>query len=62
MFALKVGEVSAPIKTRFGYHVIRLDDRRAAGANRSLRPVVKIRERLATARADTIARREAASC
>jgi hypothetical protein len=59
VFALKVGEVSAPIKTRFGYHVIRLDDRRAAGAKPFAEARRGIRERLATARADTIARREA---
>jgi parvulin-like peptidyl-prolyl isomerase len=59
VFALKVGEVSAPIKTRFGYHVIRLDDRRAAGAKPFAEARREIRERLATARADTIARREA---
>ena len=27
-FALKVGEVSRPVRTRYGYHIIRLDDRR----------------------------------
>lgn len=27
---LKVGEISAPVNTRFGYHLIRLDDRRTA--------------------------------
>jgi parvulin-like peptidyl-prolyl isomerase len=26
-YALKVGEISAPVKTQFGWHVIRLDDR-----------------------------------
>ena len=28
-YALKVGEISAPVKTQFGWHVIRLDDRDA---------------------------------
>ena len=31
-FALKVGEISAPIKTDFGWHVIRLDDRKMGTA------------------------------
>jgi peptidyl-prolyl cis-trans isomerase C len=31
-FALKVGEVSTPIKTDYGWHVIKLEDRKAGGA------------------------------
>ena len=30
-FSLKVGEISAPVKTTFGYHIIRLDARTAPG-------------------------------
>jgi peptidyl-prolyl cis-trans isomerase C len=30
-FALKVGEVSAPVKTEYGWHVIRLEDRKSGG-------------------------------
>ncbi|MDE2444594.1 MAG: peptidylprolyl isomerase [Alphaproteobacteria bacterium] len=31
-FALKQGEVSAPVKTEYGWHVIRLDDRKMGAA------------------------------
>lgn len=31
-FALEVGEVSDPVKTEFGWHVIKLEDRRTGGA------------------------------
>ncbi len=31
-FALKVGEVSAPVKTDYGWHVIRMDDRKMGSA------------------------------
>ncbi len=30
VFSLEVGEISAPVKTNYGYHIIRLDERRSA--------------------------------
>ena len=58
-FALERGQVSTPVKTSFGYHLIRLDDRKAART----RPFNEVRReiftRMAGARADTTARRSA---
>ena len=31
-YALEVGEVSEPVQTEFGWHVIKLEDRRTGGA------------------------------
>jgi peptidyl-prolyl cis-trans isomerase D len=45
LFGMKVGELSDPVKTQFGYHIIRLDEVRAA-AGRSFEDV---RAELATA-------------
>ena len=38
-FAMKPGEVSDPVKTEFGYHVIKLIEKRAA----SQRPLAEVR-------------------
>ncbi|HVN75246.1 MAG TPA: peptidyl-prolyl cis-trans isomerase [Thermoanaerobaculaceae bacterium] len=39
-FGLKPGEVSDPVKSRYGYHIIQLEERRAA----SVRPLAEVRE------------------
>ena len=41
-FALKVGEVSLPVKTQFGWHIIKLEDRRQS----SMPPFAQIKERI----------------
>ena len=41
-FALKVGEVSQPVKTRFGWHLIKVEDRRES----SLPPYAELKDRI----------------
>lgn len=41
-FALKAGEISAPVKSQFGWHVIRLEERR----NRPVPPFDQVKDRL----------------
>ena len=43
-FALKVGEISAPVKSSFGYHIIKLDDKKAAAT----RTYEEVREDIAS--------------
>lgn len=43
LFTLKKGEVSAPVRTRFGFHLIRVEDRKDAGLMtfEEVRPVIR---------------------
>jgi peptidyl-prolyl cis-trans isomerase C len=45
-FAMKAGQVSAPVKSQFGWHILKLEDRRARGAP----PFDSIKERLVATR------------
>lgn len=42
VMALKVGEVSEPVKTRFGWHLIKLEDRRTA----TIAPYAELKHRI----------------
>jgi peptidyl-prolyl cis-trans isomerase D len=44
LFALQVGELSAPVRTEFGFHIIRLDELRAG----EVQPFEAVREELAS--------------
>lgn len=41
-WSLKIGEVSKPVETSFGYHLIRVDDKKEAG----IPPLEEVRERI----------------
>jgi parvulin-like peptidyl-prolyl isomerase len=58
-FALKTGEVSPVVKSQFGYHIVKLDERKAAGTRPFAEVRTELRAALASARADTAARRSA---
>ena len=58
-FALQPGEVSPVVKTQFGYHIIRLEDRRSASQKPYDQVRADIRRMFASARADSSARRAA---
>ena len=45
-YALKAGEVSQPVKTKFGFHVIKLEERKAAGTKELDEVKGDIKERL----------------
>jgi peptidyl-prolyl cis-trans isomerase SurA len=39
----EIGEISAPVKTPYGYHIIRLEDRRSISGYEEMEPVIKSR-------------------
>ncbi|MCD8265856.1 MAG: peptidylprolyl isomerase [Prevotellaceae bacterium] len=62
MYALRKGEISEPIQTAAGYHIVRLNDQKELEPYDSLRPQILrfleargLRERLAVAAVDTLA-------
>ena len=58
-FALAPGRVSQPVRTRFGYHLIRVDEHRPAGVRPLAAVHDEIRRMLGLALADSIAQRRA---
>lgn len=61
VFALKPGEISPLVKTQFGYHIIQLEDRKAAGVKPFEEVRGEIRTQMAQSRGDSTARRSANS-
>ena len=58
-FALQPGEIGPVVKSRFGYHVIKLEEKKAAHTRTFDEARQDIRDQIARARADTTARRAA---
>ena len=58
-FGLKPGEVSRVVKTQFGYHIIKLEERKAPGMKPFDEARREIRAQMAQSRGDSTARRSA---
>jgi peptidyl-prolyl cis-trans isomerase D len=58
-FALQPGEISPVVKTQFGYHIIKLEDRKTAGVKSFAEARGEIRTSMAQSRGDSTARRSA---
>ncbi len=61
VFALQVGEVSGPVKSQFGYHLIKLEERRPAGVQPLEEVRDRVRDRVAEGLADAEGSRRAAA-
>jgi peptidyl-prolyl cis-trans isomerase D len=51
VFALRPGEISAPVKSQYGYHVIKLEERRSAG----MKPLDEVRPQIQSKLAEGLA-------
>lgn len=58
-FALKPGELSGVVKSQFGYHIIRLEERKPAGVRSYDEVSAEIRTELAQSRSDSTTKRSA---
>ena len=58
-FALKPGEISPVVKTQFGYHIIKVEERKPAGMKSFAEVRGEIRTQMAQSRGDSTARRSA---
>jgi parvulin-like peptidyl-prolyl isomerase len=60
-FALPIGRVSMPVKTAFGYHLIRVDEKKPEATKAFEQVREEIRRKIAQTRGDSTAMREAES-